>query len=271
MTDDGPGIPTEYQEIIFRKFERVRAANAPRVRSSGLGLTFCRLAVESHGGRIWVKSAEGEGSTFYVQLPLAPAEPARTLSRPAKPPRRRPPCRAKQDMKAYLRTFGCRANQYDTEAVRAMIEAAGGEVVTTPREADVALFNSCAVTSAAEADLGRPCGASRPRRRGIRSVVFGCASALDDRNHRGACRRERRDRRARTSPRSQCLWGSARRLQPLARARRPARADCSAYRTDATSIAPSAPPRSRAARIARGPRTRWSARRRRWRRSIRRS
>ena len=81
VADDGPGIPSEYQEIIFRKFERVRAANAPRVRSSGLGLTFCRLAVESHGGRIWVKSTEGEGSTFYVQLPLAPVEPARTLHR----------------------------------------------------------------------------------------------------------------------------------------------------------------------------------------------
>ena len=81
VTDDGPGIPSEYQEIIFRKFERVRAANAPRVRSSGLGLTFCRLAVESHGGRIWVKSVEGEGSTFYVQLPVVPAEPVRALNR----------------------------------------------------------------------------------------------------------------------------------------------------------------------------------------------
>jgi signal transduction histidine kinase len=81
VADDGPGIPSEYQEIIFRKFERVRAANAPRVRSSGLGLTFCRLAVESHGGRIWVKSVEGEGSTFYVQLPLTPAEPPRVPNR----------------------------------------------------------------------------------------------------------------------------------------------------------------------------------------------
>jgi two-component system, sensor histidine kinase and response regulator len=81
VADDGPGIPSEYQEIIFRKFERVRAANAPRVRSSGLGLTFCRLAVESHGGRIWVKSAEGEGSTFYVQLPLSPTEPPRAPGR----------------------------------------------------------------------------------------------------------------------------------------------------------------------------------------------
>ncbi len=81
VADDGPGIPSEYQEIIFRKFERVRAANAPRVRSSGLGLTFCRLAVEAHGGRIWVKSAEGEGSTFHVQLPLVPSEPVRSMSR----------------------------------------------------------------------------------------------------------------------------------------------------------------------------------------------
>jgi len=81
VADNGPGIPAEYQEIIFRKFERVRAANAPRVRSSGLGLTFCRLAVEAHGGRIWVKSAEGEGSTFYVQVPLTPSDPPRALTR----------------------------------------------------------------------------------------------------------------------------------------------------------------------------------------------
>jgi two-component system sensor histidine kinase/response regulator len=81
VADDGPGIPGEYQEIIFRKFERVRSPNAPRVRSSGLGLTFCRLAVESHGGRIWVKSGEGVGSTFYVQLPLEPHVPARTYAR----------------------------------------------------------------------------------------------------------------------------------------------------------------------------------------------
>ena len=93
VTDDGPGIPSEYQEIIFRKFERVRAANAPRVRSSGLGLTFCRLAVESHGGRIWVKSAEGEGSTFYVQLPIVPSEPPRAMNRTSEfalPPAARP-------------------------------------------------------------------------------------------------------------------------------------------------------------------------------------
>jgi two-component system sensor histidine kinase/response regulator len=81
VADNGPGIPLEYQEIIFRKFEQVRAQNAPRVRSSGLGLTFCRLAVESHGGRIWVQSAEGEGSTFHIQLPMEPREAPRSMTR----------------------------------------------------------------------------------------------------------------------------------------------------------------------------------------------
>ena len=51
-----PGIPPEYHELIFRKFEQVKTPNIPRVRSSGLGLAFCKLVVEAHGGRIWVQS-----------------------------------------------------------------------------------------------------------------------------------------------------------------------------------------------------------------------
>ncbi len=80
VTDDGPGIPEEYQASVFQKFEQVRAPNAPRVRSSGLGLAFCRVAVEAHGGRIWVRSAEGAGSSFHIQLPLSPIE--RPVRRP---------------------------------------------------------------------------------------------------------------------------------------------------------------------------------------------
>lgn len=72
VTDTGPGIPSEYHDIIFQKFEQLRPANAPRVRSSGLGLTFCRLVVEAHGGRIWVQSTEGKGSSFHFVLPLEP-------------------------------------------------------------------------------------------------------------------------------------------------------------------------------------------------------
>lgn len=73
VADNGPGIPPEYHEIIFRKFEQVRTPNVPRVRSSGLGLAFCKLVVESHGGRIWVQSeGEGRGSAFHFALPVRP-------------------------------------------------------------------------------------------------------------------------------------------------------------------------------------------------------
>ncbi len=82
VADNGPGIPPEYQEVIFRKFEQVRAPNAPRVRSSGLGLAFCRLVVEQHGGRIWVRSTEGEGSAFHIFLPLEPVAAGRAVQSP---------------------------------------------------------------------------------------------------------------------------------------------------------------------------------------------
>lgn len=71
VIDTGPGIPPEYHDVIFQKFEQVRAVHAPRVRTSGLGLTFCRLVVEAHGGRIWVQSTEGVGSAFHFILPLS--------------------------------------------------------------------------------------------------------------------------------------------------------------------------------------------------------
>lgn len=81
FTDNGPGIPPEYHEVIFRKFGQVATpGNTPRVRSSGLGLTFCKLVVDLHGGMIWVSSREGEGSSFYVQLPVAPASGAEESS-----------------------------------------------------------------------------------------------------------------------------------------------------------------------------------------------
>ena len=76
FADNGPGIPPEYHEVIFRKFGQVATGSAPRVRSSGLGLTFCKLVVDLHGGLIWVRSREGEGSAFHVQLPIkAAAQP----------------------------------------------------------------------------------------------------------------------------------------------------------------------------------------------------
>ncbi len=83
-------------------------------------------------------------------------------------------------MKVYLRTFGCRANHYDSEAVRAMVEANGHAIVSRAADADVAVFNSCAVTSEAEAELRKVVRRSARERAGLRSVVMGCAAALDD-------------------------------------------------------------------------------------------
>jgi signal transduction histidine kinase len=72
VSDDGPGIPPEYHDLVFRKFGQVEMPRSPRTRSSGLGLTFCKLVVERHGGRIWLKSEEGKGSSFYIELPSDP-------------------------------------------------------------------------------------------------------------------------------------------------------------------------------------------------------
>ncbi len=83
-------------------------------------------------------------------------------------------------MKVYLRTLGCRANHYDSEAVRAMVEAGGHAVVSRAADADVAVFNSCAVTSEAEAELRKVVRKSARERAGLRSVVMGCAAALDE-------------------------------------------------------------------------------------------
>jgi signal transduction histidine kinase len=67
VVDTGPGIPVEDVEKIFDKFTRVTKDNRPK--GLGLGLAFCRMAVEAHGGKIWVQSEEGKGSSFTFTLP----------------------------------------------------------------------------------------------------------------------------------------------------------------------------------------------------------
>jgi two-component system, sensor histidine kinase and response regulator len=67
VSDDGPGIPAQYHTRIFEKFGRVDSG-APRP-GAGLGLTFCKYAVEAHGGKIGVESEVGRGSTFWFTLP----------------------------------------------------------------------------------------------------------------------------------------------------------------------------------------------------------
>ena len=68
ILDSGPGIPADMKDRIFDKFNRVKYRNAPQ--GVGLGLAFCRLAVNEHGGRIWVESELGNGSEFIFTLPL---------------------------------------------------------------------------------------------------------------------------------------------------------------------------------------------------------
>ncbi len=68
VKDQGPGIPPESRELVFEKFTRLQGARS--TKGMGLGLAFCRLAVQAHGGKIWVESETGQGSSFIFSLPV---------------------------------------------------------------------------------------------------------------------------------------------------------------------------------------------------------
>ena len=70
VTDQGHGIPPEYHQRIFEKFGQVESCKENQKYSTGIGLTFCKLAVEAHGGKIGVESEVGQGSTFWFTLPV---------------------------------------------------------------------------------------------------------------------------------------------------------------------------------------------------------
>ncbi len=72
VQDTGEGIPLEYQQKIFAKFGQAETSESNRKLSTGLGLTFCKLAVAAHGGDIWVTSEPGKGSIFSFVLPILP-------------------------------------------------------------------------------------------------------------------------------------------------------------------------------------------------------
>src|SRR5512145_2964561 len=81
-------------------------------------------------------------------------------------------------MKVYFHTFGCKANQYDTEVVRQAFADHGATAVDDPAGADLAVLNSCTVTAAGEAKLRTL--ARRLARAQVETVVMGCAAAVDD-------------------------------------------------------------------------------------------
>ncbi|MBM3459773.1 MAG: HAMP domain-containing histidine kinase, partial [Armatimonadetes bacterium] len=75
VEDTGEGIPKEAFGKIFEKFGQVENRQAGRKNSTGLGLTFCKMATEAHGGTIWVESELGVGSTFSFTIPVEGQSP----------------------------------------------------------------------------------------------------------------------------------------------------------------------------------------------------
>jgi signal transduction histidine kinase len=82
VSDQGPGISPEHRDLIFQKFGQAQPRTMGQIRSTGLGLAYCRLAIEAHGGRIWVEDNPGQGSIFVFNLPdaaLASYTPSRSV------------------------------------------------------------------------------------------------------------------------------------------------------------------------------------------------
>jgi GAF domain-containing protein len=96
VTDTGVGIAPADQEAVFEEFRQVGTAEK-KVEGTGLGLTLCRKFVELHGGRIWVKSAVGVGSTFTFALPLTIDHRHQTAMMRDSAPRPRHPLRAEEE------------------------------------------------------------------------------------------------------------------------------------------------------------------------------
>lgn len=82
VRDTGIGIPVDRLDRLFRSFSQVDSSTTRRYGGTGLGLVICRRLCDMMGGRIWVESVEGQGSTFHVVLPLEVAPPIREMADP---------------------------------------------------------------------------------------------------------------------------------------------------------------------------------------------
>ena len=74
VSDTGIGIPADKRESIFSEFKQGDASVASEFGGTGLGLSITRKFVEMHGGRVWVESEVGKGSTFFMHVPLRVGE-----------------------------------------------------------------------------------------------------------------------------------------------------------------------------------------------------
>jgi PAS domain S-box-containing protein len=80
VIDQGQGIPEAYRDLIFEKFQRVRTGSSSS--GLGLGLAFCRLVIEAHGGRIWVEDTPAGGACFSFTVPAAQDSASASASNP---------------------------------------------------------------------------------------------------------------------------------------------------------------------------------------------
>jgi signal transduction histidine kinase len=71
IEDEGPGIPDQFKDSIFERFEQVKGSESHRKAGTGLGLAISKAIIEEHGGEIGVESSPGCGSTFWFQLKSA--------------------------------------------------------------------------------------------------------------------------------------------------------------------------------------------------------
>lgn len=81
VSDSGPGIPDDFKERIFDRFQQVDAVQGRR-RGTGLGLTFCKLTIEAHGGHIWIEDNPAGGSIFAMTLPISNPAPVPLMAFP---------------------------------------------------------------------------------------------------------------------------------------------------------------------------------------------
>ena len=77
VSDTGLGIPPDEIGHVFERFRRVRSGAAQSIPGTGLGLAIVKQIVEMHGGKIWVESAVGHGSSFHFTIPLAVESPTK--------------------------------------------------------------------------------------------------------------------------------------------------------------------------------------------------
>lgn len=75
VQDEGQGIPAEEVEKLFKPFQRTSVKSTAGEKSTGLGLAIVKRIIEEHGGKIWLKSQVGLGSTFFISLPIIESKP----------------------------------------------------------------------------------------------------------------------------------------------------------------------------------------------------